>query len=133
MTPDPPDTTAAPPAEPPGPTPPPAPPQPTIHEAELESGPSGRVLRGSEIDFATAVARRQAGQNVVVCGDDAGANKRRGGQIEAAVGPCLRADPHIRHAGPYALPHYQQTRRAPPGPAGHTFYETVRRKARRVP
>jgi hypothetical protein len=88
------------------------------------------VLRAAEIDFAAAVARRQAGQNVVVCGDDAGANKRLAGQIEAAVGPCKRSDPHIRHAGPHALPHYQQTVRAPPGPPGHTFYETARRKAR---
>ena len=29
---------------------------PTIHEAELESGASGRVLRGATIDFDAAVA-----------------------------------------------------------------------------
>jgi hypothetical protein len=107
-------------------------PKATIHEAELESGPAGRVLRGSEIGFDTAVARRRAGRNVVVCGDDRGANQRTAGRIEAACGPCVRADPHIRHAGPFALPHYQQTRRSPPGPAGHTFYETEKRKARRT-
>src|SRR5438128_2445817 len=106
------------------------PPPPTIHEAELESGPSGRVRRAGAIDLAAAVARRQAGLNVVVCGDNAGANRRLAGQIEAAVGSCYRAEPHVRFAGPYALPHYQQTRRAPVGPAGHTFYETERRKAR---
>jgi hypothetical protein len=110
----------------------PEPVKPTIHGAELESGPSGRVVQGAEIDFAAAVARRQTGRNIVVCGEDAVANKRLASQIEEAVGPCQRADPHQRHAGPYALPHYQQTRRQPPGPAGHTFYETTRRKARRT-
>jgi hypothetical protein len=105
---------------------------PTIHEAELESGPSGRVLRGTEIDSDGAVARRRAGLNVVVCGDDTPANQRQAGRIEATVGPCVRADPHIRHAGRFALPHYEQTRRTPPGATGHTFYETARRKARRM-
>ncbi len=103
---------------------------PSKNNAELEAGPSGRVLRGARIEFEAAVARRRTGQNVVVCGDDVGANRRRAGQIEAAVGPCQRADPHIRHAGPQALPHCQQSRRTPPGPAGHTFYETAHRKAR---
>src|SRR5437762_5675216 len=106
------DANAMTPAAPTGPA---TPPEPTLHEAELESGPSGRVLRGAEIDFETAVARRKATRNVVVCGDDAGANRRLAGKVEAAVGPCRPADPHVRHAGPYALPHYQQTRRDPPG------------------
>ena len=108
------------------------PPKPTIYEAELESGPSERVVRGAEIDFDAAVFRRRRGENVVVCGDEIAANQRQAGRIEAAVGPCVRAGPHTRHAGPFALPHYQQTRRNPPGPPGHTFYKTVRRKARRT-
>jgi hypothetical protein len=73
-----------------------------------------------------------AGQNVVVCGDDEDANRRLAKHIESAAGPAQRGDPHIRHAGPYALPHYQQTRRTPLGPAGHTFYETTKRKARKT-
>lgn len=109
------------------------PPQPTIHEAELEPGPLGRVLRGAEIDLPTAAARRGKGQNVVVCGEDQDANRRLANQIESTVGPSERGDPHIRHAGKYALPHYQQTKRTPPGPGGHTFYETARRKARKKP
>jgi len=130
MTTEPSDKTSPPPeADPPAETSPPPP--PTFHEAELEPGPSGRVLWGAEIEFDAAVARRQTGQNVVVCGDDAGANKRQAGLIEATVGPCKRSDPHIRHAGPQALPHYQQTQRTPAGPAGLTFYDTARRKARR--
>src|SRR5262245_39298670 len=80
----------------------------TIHEAELASGASGGVIRGPEIDFATAVARRQAEQNVVVCGDDLKANRRQAELIEAAVGPYVRSAPHKQWAGPRALPHFQQ-------------------------
>jgi hypothetical protein len=103
------------------------PPAPTIHEADLASGPTGAVVRGAEIDVAAAIARRQAGGNVVVCGDDTDANRRLAQRIEAAVGPCQRSDPH-KKAGPHALPHYQPVTRPP---EGHTFYETPRRKSRR--
>lgn len=103
------------------------PPAPTIHEAELASGPSGAVLRGREIDVDSAVARRRAGSNVVVCGPDRKANRSLAYAIESAVGPCQRSDPHGK-AGPQALPHYQPD---PRPPEGHTFYETERRKARR--
>jgi hypothetical protein len=81
-------------------------PKPTIHEAELEPGPSGRVLRGAEIDFNAAVGRRHAAGNVVVCGNETAENRRVAGQIESIVGQCVRADPHIQHAGKFALPHY---------------------------
>ncbi len=100
---------------------------PIIHEAERASGPSGSVLSGAVIDFGAAVARRQAGLDVVVCGEDVAANRRLAGAIEASVGPCQRSDPH-RRAGPLALPHFQQD--VPP-PEGHTFYETANRKARK--
>lgn len=102
---------------------------PTIHEAELASGPSGTVEYGVEIDIATAVARRRIGNNVVVRGDDVDANRRLAEQIESAVGQCRRSDPH-RSAGSHALPHYQPQSRPPDG---HTFYETLRRKARKLP
>jgi hypothetical protein len=102
-------------------------PPPTILEAELAGGPSGGVLRGAELDFAAAVARRRVGSNVVVCGADADANRRLAEQIESAVGPCVRGDPHSL-AGPHALPHYQPD---PRPPNGHTFYETTRRKSRK--
>jgi hypothetical protein len=87
------------------------------------------VLRGREIDFTAAVARRRAGQNVVVCGDDTDANRTLAQVIEGTVGPYQVQRFHKR-AGPLALPHVQQ--RTPP-PAGHTFYETERRKARNKP
>jgi hypothetical protein len=105
------------------------PPPPTIHEADLASGPSGAVVRGPQIDFDAAVARRRSGGDVVVCGEDTDANRRLARAIESAVGPCRRSEPH-RSAGVQALPHYQPD---PRPPAGHTFYETARRKARRSP
>jgi hypothetical protein len=101
--------------------------QPTIHGAECASGPSGAVEYGEEIDFAAAVARRQAGSDVVVRGNDLRSNRLLARSIESAVGPCTREDPH-EDAGPHALPHYQPD---PRPPAGHTFYETQRLKARR--
>jgi hypothetical protein len=100
---------------------------PSIHEAERASGPSGAVLAGTVLDFSAAVTRRQAGLDVVVCGEDVTANRRLAGSIEAAVGACQRGDPH-RRAGPLALPHFQQDT---PPPEGHTFYETANRKARK--
>jgi hypothetical protein len=106
----------------------PAPPPPSIHEGELASGASGAVVRGAEMDFGAAVARRQAGENVVVCGDDLDANRGLAQRIEAAVGPYARSAPHRRHAGPRALPHFQQQN---VDHKGHTFYETPNRKAAR--
>jgi hypothetical protein len=109
-------------------TPPPA---PTIHEASLASGASGGVVRGIEIDLDAATALRRAGKNVVVCGDDLGANRGLARKIEVAVGPAVRGVPHRQSAGPRALPHFQQQDRAH---EGHTFYETPnRRAARRKP
>jgi hypothetical protein len=97
-----------------------------IHEAELASGASGAVNRGAEIEFAVAVAQRQKGQNVVVCGDNLNANRSIAERIEAAVGPYVRSAPHKQYAGPRALPHFQQQ---DPDREGHTFYETSKQKA----
>jgi hypothetical protein len=110
-----------------GGTPPAAPspvpplPAPTLHEAERGSGASGVVLRGAEITIQEAVVRRQAGGDVVVCGPDTDANRRRAEQVEAQVGPYVRSVPHKRSAGPRALPHFQQQS---PDTGGHTFYKT---------
>lgn len=105
-------------------------PVPTIHGAEPAPGPSGAILFGPEIDFDTAVARRRAGQDVVVRGDDSDANRRLAYRIEAAVGPPSRPQAPERRAGPFALPHFHQQSR---DPAGHLFYETEKRKARKRP
>ena len=51
------------------------PPAPTIHEAEPMPRPLGVVWYGAELDFDSAVARRQAGLDVVVRGDDVDANR----------------------------------------------------------
>lgn len=103
---------------------------PTIHEAEPGSGPSGIIIRGNEIDLATAIARRQSGQDVVVCGNDLRANRTLARLIEQGVGPPTRPQEPHKKAGPFALPHFHQESR---DPAGHTFYETdnLQKKARK--
>jgi hypothetical protein len=104
---------------------------PRIHEATLAPGPSGVVYKEAEIDQAAATARRRAGLDIVVCGNDHKANRRLAWQIEAAVGPCEREKPHTR-IGPHALPHFQPK---PRPPKGHSFYGTdnPQRKARKRP
>jgi hypothetical protein len=105
---------------------------PTIHEAAPASGPSGAVLKGPAIDFDAAVARRSAGLDIVVCGDNLAANRNLARQIEATVGPPTRPQPPHEDAGPSALPHFHQQSRSP---EGHAFYETEnpRKKARKQP
>ncbi len=105
-------------------------PPPTIHEAVLESGPSGAVLRGATIEEAAAVTRRRRGLDIVVCGKETKPNRRLALVIESGVGPCERQEPHDQLAGPLALPHFQQTDRSS---KGHSFYETQHRKAKKGP
>src|SRR5260370_378161 len=101
-----------------------SPPAPQIYEASPGSG--GRVVKGPPITQAQAEARRQVGQDVVVCGPNRVANRALAGLIErTANGTAKRCPPHAI-AGPYSLPHYQPD---PRPPAGHTFYETDNRKA----
>jgi hypothetical protein len=115
----------------PAPEPPPPPPPPTIHEASLASGPSGAVEYGREIDEATAVDRRKAGEDVVVRGTDEDANRRLAYRIENAAGAAGRPQfPHKQTAGARALPHFHQRSRSP---KGHTFYETEKLKASKKP
>jgi hypothetical protein len=116
------------PSQPPAPNP--QPPSATIHEAEREPGPSGAVLRGAELDLAAAVARRQTGADVVVCGPDTDTNRRLAYRVEAGVGPPTRPQAPHKNAGPLALPHFHQQSGVPDG---HTFYETDKRKAKRKP
>jgi hypothetical protein len=86
------------------------------------------VLWGPEIDLAAAIARRLAGLDVVVRGDEVNVTRRLALQIESALGAAERGVPHKQSAGPLALPHFQQVT---PPPMGHTFYETDKRKARK--
>jgi hypothetical protein len=79
---------------------------------------------------ADAILRRQAGQDVMVCGPDPFANAKQAYAIESAVGPCKPDGPHVDVAGARALPHFQQKK---PPPDGHTFYETPIRKAVTIP
>jgi len=103
----------------------------TIHEAELAPGPSGAVEYGRETDEPTAVARRMNGEDIVVRGDNTQANRSRAYKIEVQVGPPSNPQfPHTSRAGLMALPHFHQRSRSP---AGHAFYETDKRKARKKP
>jgi hypothetical protein len=105
---------------------------PRIHEAVLAGAPSGAVLKGSEIDFDAAVARRRAGLDIVVCGNDLRENRKLAGAIETTVGPATPPQKSHQRAGPLALPHFHQQTHLP---AGHSFYETdnPRKKAKKAP
>jgi hypothetical protein len=97
---------------------------PVIHEAIRL--PNGSVQRGGVLTEEQAIAQRQAGDDVVVCGADQKANRRLAGYIErTANGSAKACFPHAS-AGANALPHFQPD---PRPPDGHTFYETRRRKA----
>jgi hypothetical protein len=87
-------------------------------------------MYGAEIDEATAVARRAAGLDIVVRGDDTAVNRRLARKIEAQVGTPSPPQPPHMSAGPRALPHFHQRTR---NPGGHGFYETDKRKARKRP
>lgn len=100
-----------------------------IHLATRATDGSGAVIKGMEIDETDATNRRENGEDVVVCGDDATANRQMAMKIEDSVGPWMRQQKHNWSAGPMALPHFQQ--RIPP-PHGHTFYETANAKARKA-
>jgi hypothetical protein len=104
--------------------------QPTIHEAELGSGPTGVVdYYDPPITEQQAIQRRRLGLDVVVRnGAREWANRQVAQRIESAVGPTI---PHPAHTGRgryLALPHFQQL--SPP-PGGHSFWETSKTKARR--
>ncbi len=97
---------------------------PQIFEARL--GARGSVIKGASITQAEAEARRRAGRDVVVSGENLASNRALAGMIErGANGRVKRCPPHAS-SGPNALPHYQPD---PRPPEGHTFYETPNRKA----
>jgi hypothetical protein len=109
-------------------TPSPSAPTVTIYDAFRTTDGSGAVRRGAVLTREAAISHRQGGGDVVVCGPDPFANNREARTIESAVGPWIHHGPHRNVAGDQSLPHVQQ-RVVPPGPAGHTFYETDVRKA----
>ena len=101
---------------------------PKIYEATAPAGSLGDVIKGAEITEAQAMAIRQAGGDIVVCSDETKDNRALAEKIEhAAVGPFKVEKPH-KNAGPHALPHCQPATRPP---AGHSFYETKHKKARK--
>ena len=76
---------------------------PEIYEASL--GADGAVSKGAMITQVQAEAMRQAGQDVVVCGSDLGANRRLAGQIERNANRNAKRCPPHANAGAHALPH----------------------------
>ncbi len=104
-----------------GARPSPRPASQVIYQARL--GLNGAVVRVQPpITEAQAVAVRQGGGDVVVCGTDKAANSVTACRIEqAASGRWRRCRPHV-NAGPNALPHYQPDPRGTT--TGHTFYES---------
>jgi len=93
---------------------------------EASRGADGAVIKGNPLTQAQAELRRNAGQDVVVCGTDLAANRRLAGLIERNANRSAKRCPPHANAGAYALPHYQPD---PRPPDGHTFYETPNRKA----
>lgn len=100
---------------------------PTVYEANCATDGSDAVLRGAELTQTEAIARRKAGDDIVVCGSDTPQNDRLAHDIEAAAAGGKPIVYHGPHGGPLSLPHWQQ--KVPP-PRGHSFHETHVRKAR---
>jgi hypothetical protein len=96
--------------------------EPTIHEAELASGPTGAVEFGSQIGKLDALQRRRRGFDIVVRGPNAAANRKLAEKIESSIGPAIADPPQTSLAGPLALPHFHQVSQ---NPGGHSFYETT--------
>lgn len=68
--------------------------EPTIHEAELASGPSGAVIWGPLLSQEQAVARRQRGHDIIVRGEALADNRRVAREVESAVAPAELHQPH---------------------------------------
>ncbi len=109
---------------------------PKIYQADAPANANGAVYYyGPELSVEEAVAHRKSGGNIVVRGGDKKENLRKAQEIEDAVGPWQRDQPHKNSAGAAALPHFHQHpdaegNRVPPG---HTFYEVNKSKARKKP
>jgi hypothetical protein len=109
-----------------------APSEPEIYEATRAADGTDAVDRRGMLTKAQAIAWRQAGEVIVVCGPDTIRNDRLAREIEEAA--TLAGNPapiyHGPHGGPDCLPHWQQ-KVAPP--KGHSLHEAPVRKARAVP
>lgn len=101
---------------------------PRLHKASFGTG--GDVIRGCRLTDVEAVAERQAGRDIVVCGPSLADNYDLAEKIErAANGNCKPCPPHFA-MGPGALPHFQPDPRGTR--TGHTFYETTKRKSKKA-
>jgi hypothetical protein len=99
-----------------------------IYEAERIPGPDGAVERGDvPISENDAIARLQAGKDVVVCGKERRANRNKARELtQAAFGGFEEDAPHD---GRMALPHFHPPNRTPEDT--HAFFEAPPRHARK--
>jgi hypothetical protein len=109
----------------------PEPPSPetTIHKASRTFDGSGWVEYGEELTESEAADERRRGNDIVVRGNDLAKTRALARRIEAMVGTPSRPQFPHSSAGRHALPHFHQHSRSP---EGHCFYETPKRKARRL-
>jgi hypothetical protein len=109
-------------------TPAPEAPLVEVYEAECVPGPDGTVLRGdAPISEPAAVARLQAGLDVVACGPQRRANRNKARELaEAAFGGFEEHEPH---QGRMALPHFHPPDCIPEGV--HAFFEAPPRHAKK--
>jgi hypothetical protein len=101
-------------------------PTPKIHKATLGTG--GDVIRGARISEDEAILERKAGRDVVVCGKHLMDNRDLAERVEQMANGSCKSCPWHPSSGPGALPHFQPD---PRPPDGHSFYETVKRKAKK--
>src|SRR5690349_6927572 len=99
-----------------------------VYEAEPIPGPDGTVeWWDSPISDAAAIARLQAGEDIVVRGPDQKANKNKAKELMTAAYGGYEED--APHRGQSALPHFHPPNQTPEGI--HAFYETTRRRAKK--
>jgi hypothetical protein len=103
---------------------------PAIYAACRVRDGSNAVERKVKLEEEEAVARRRAGEDIVVCGPDTVRNDTLAKKIEeAAAPPGVNCIYHGPDGDPLSLPHWQQDC---PLSKGHSFHETTWQQARRT-
>lgn len=99
-----------------------------VYEAEPIPGPDGAVeWWDPPISDANAIARLQAGEDIVVRGPDRKLNKKKAEELmNAAYGGSEEDAPH---RGRMALPHFHPPNQIPEGI--HAFFEALPRHAKK--
>lgn len=102
-------------------------PAPSVHKAERIFGPDGTVEWWDEpISDADAIARLQAGLDIVVRGHLRRANRNKARDLMVQAFNGFSEDVH--HNGRMALPHFHPPSRLP---EVHAFFEAPPRRAKK--